>query len=158
MLEGFETSYPGLTFPPLPERRGDFDLQKVLESPYFFNWTLQKVLESPGFFIWNLHASLYGSIITFTSNAKSLRNFWNTSSCRRSCDSKKDPSLLSGKGLEGSLLLLECSEHYLAGLRGDKLWSSFTFIINLLGWKFPMKYLMLAISFSQIELAESLSI
>ncbi|KAL5183063.1 DNA-directed RNA polymerase 3, chloroplastic [Glycine soja] len=37
LLEGFETSYPGLTFPPLPERRGDFDLQKVLESPYFFN-------------------------------------------------------------------------------------------------------------------------
>ncbi|RZC25954.1 DNA-directed RNA polymerase 2A [Glycine soja] len=37
LLEGFETSYPGLAFPPLPERRGDFDLQKVLESPYFFN-------------------------------------------------------------------------------------------------------------------------
>nr|KYP51452.1 hypothetical protein KK1_026738 [Cajanus cajan] len=36
LLEGFETSYPGLAFPPLPER-GDFDLRKVLESPYFFN-------------------------------------------------------------------------------------------------------------------------
>ncbi|RDY10946.1 DNA-directed RNA polymerase 3, chloroplastic, partial [Mucuna pruriens] len=28
LLEGFETSYPGLAFPPLPER-GDFDLQKL---------------------------------------------------------------------------------------------------------------------------------
>ncbi|KAK7388405.1 hypothetical protein VNO78_23221 [Psophocarpus tetragonolobus] len=36
LLEGFKSSYPGLAFPPLPER-GDFDLQKVLESPYFFN-------------------------------------------------------------------------------------------------------------------------
>ncbi|XP_019463791.1 PREDICTED: DNA-directed RNA polymerase 3, chloroplastic-like isoform X1 [Lupinus angustifolius] len=36
LLEGFQTSYPGLAFPPLPER-GDFDLRKVLESPYFFN-------------------------------------------------------------------------------------------------------------------------
>ncbi|KAE9608317.1 putative DNA-directed RNA polymerase [Lupinus albus] len=36
LLEGFQTTYPGLAFPPLP-KRGDFDLQKVLESPYFFN-------------------------------------------------------------------------------------------------------------------------
>ncbi|XP_054806124.1 DNA-directed RNA polymerase 3B, chloroplastic-like [Prosopis cineraria] len=36
LLEGFQTSYPGLDFPSLPER-GDFDLRNVLESPYFFN-------------------------------------------------------------------------------------------------------------------------
>ncbi|KAK7291936.1 hypothetical protein RIF29_07499 [Crotalaria pallida] len=36
LLEGFQTSYPGLTFPALPET-GDFDLRKVLDSPYFFN-------------------------------------------------------------------------------------------------------------------------
>ncbi|KAM7472905.1 hypothetical protein LguiA_011088 [Lonicera macranthoides] len=36
LLESFETSYPTLTFPPLPER-GDFDLRQVYESPYFFN-------------------------------------------------------------------------------------------------------------------------
>ncbi|CAA0841982.1 DNA-directed RNA polymerase 3- chloroplastic [Striga hermonthica] len=36
LLESFETSYPTLTFPPLPDR-GDFDLNQVLESPYFFN-------------------------------------------------------------------------------------------------------------------------
>ncbi|KAI9125697.1 hypothetical protein K1719_003115 [Acacia pycnantha] len=36
LLEGFQTSYPGLDFPSLPER-GDFDLRKVLDSPYFFN-------------------------------------------------------------------------------------------------------------------------
>ncbi|RYR76886.1 hypothetical protein HN51_002249 [Arachis hypogaea] len=36
LLEDFQTSYPGLVFPPLPER-GDFDLRKVLDSPYFFN-------------------------------------------------------------------------------------------------------------------------
>ncbi|XP_031386659.1 DNA-directed RNA polymerase 3, chloroplastic isoform X2 [Punica granatum] len=36
LLESFETSYPALTFPPLPNR-GDFDLQEVLKSPYFFN-------------------------------------------------------------------------------------------------------------------------
>ncbi|XP_022999624.1 DNA-directed RNA polymerase 3, chloroplastic-like [Cucurbita maxima] len=36
LLEEFETTYPGLTFPPLPER-GDFDLREVLKSPYFFN-------------------------------------------------------------------------------------------------------------------------
>ncbi|KAH1127033.1 hypothetical protein GYH30_015857 [Glycine max] len=36
LLEGFQTTYPGLAFPPLP-KRGDFDLQKVLDSPYFFN-------------------------------------------------------------------------------------------------------------------------
>ncbi|XP_054821958.1 DNA-directed RNA polymerase 3, chloroplastic-like isoform X2 [Prosopis cineraria] len=36
LLEDFQKSYPGLTFPGLPER-GDFDLRKVLESPYFFN-------------------------------------------------------------------------------------------------------------------------
>ncbi|XP_073001971.1 DNA-directed RNA polymerase 3, chloroplastic isoform X2 [Typha latifolia] len=36
LLEGFQTSFPTLTFPPLPER-GDFDLTEVLESPYFFN-------------------------------------------------------------------------------------------------------------------------
>lgn len=34
--EGFQTSFPTLTFPPLPER-GDFDLREVLNSPYFFN-------------------------------------------------------------------------------------------------------------------------
>ncbi|GER46969.1 DNA-directed RNA polymerase [Striga asiatica] len=36
LLESFETSYPTLTFPPLPDR-GDFDLNQVFESPYFFN-------------------------------------------------------------------------------------------------------------------------
>lgn len=36
LLESFEASFPTLTFPSLPER-GDFDLQNVLESPYFFN-------------------------------------------------------------------------------------------------------------------------
>ncbi|KAF7838116.1 DNA-directed RNA polymerase 3, chloroplastic [Senna tora] len=36
LLEGFQSTYPGLDFPSLP-KRGDFDLQKVLESPYFFN-------------------------------------------------------------------------------------------------------------------------
>ncbi|XP_057996187.1 DNA-directed RNA polymerase 1B, mitochondrial isoform X2 [Hevea brasiliensis] len=36
LLEGFQTSFPKLKFPPLPER-GDFDLRDVLESPYFFN-------------------------------------------------------------------------------------------------------------------------
>ncbi|KAK7304137.1 hypothetical protein RJT34_15210 [Clitoria ternatea] len=36
LLEGFQTTYPGLVFPPLP-KRGDFDLQMVLDSPYFFN-------------------------------------------------------------------------------------------------------------------------
>ncbi|XP_077214718.1 DNA-directed RNA polymerase 3, chloroplastic-like [Tasmannia lanceolata] len=36
LLESFQTSYPTLSFPPLPDR-GDFDLQDVLQSPYFFN-------------------------------------------------------------------------------------------------------------------------
>ncbi|OAY31446.1 DNA-directed RNA polymerase 3B, chloroplastic isoform X2 [Manihot esculenta] len=36
LLENFQTSYPTLKFPPLPER-GNFDLQEVLRSPYFFN-------------------------------------------------------------------------------------------------------------------------
>ncbi|XP_052199386.1 DNA-directed RNA polymerase 3B, chloroplastic [Diospyros lotus] len=36
LLENFQQSYPELTFPPLPPR-GDFDLQQVLQSPYFFN-------------------------------------------------------------------------------------------------------------------------
>lgn len=36
LLESFQTSFPTLTFPPLPDR-GDFDLEQVLESPYFFN-------------------------------------------------------------------------------------------------------------------------
>ncbi|KAJ6382197.1 hypothetical protein OIU77_030783 [Salix suchowensis] len=36
LLEEFQTSYPTLKFPSLPER-GDFDLQEVLRSPYFFN-------------------------------------------------------------------------------------------------------------------------
>ncbi|KAL8528517.1 hypothetical protein ACS0TY_006087 [Phlomoides rotata] len=36
LLEGFQQSYPSLTFPPLPDR-GDFDLREVLQSPYFFN-------------------------------------------------------------------------------------------------------------------------
>ncbi|KAG8372537.1 hypothetical protein BUALT_Bualt12G0076400 [Buddleja alternifolia] len=36
LLESFETSYPTLTFPPLPNR-GDFDLEQVVNSPYFFN-------------------------------------------------------------------------------------------------------------------------
>lgn len=37
LLEDFQTSYPTLKFPSLPER-GNFDLQEVLRSPYFFNW------------------------------------------------------------------------------------------------------------------------
>ncbi|XP_050227015.1 DNA-directed RNA polymerase 2B, chloroplastic/mitochondrial [Mercurialis annua] len=36
LLESFQQSFPALSFPPLPER-GDFNLQDVLESPYFFN-------------------------------------------------------------------------------------------------------------------------
>ncbi|GMH13779.1 hypothetical protein Nepgr_015620 [Nepenthes gracilis] len=36
LLESFKTSYPALAFPPLPER-GNFNLEEVLESPYFFN-------------------------------------------------------------------------------------------------------------------------
>ncbi|TQD88521.1 hypothetical protein C1H46_025941 [Malus baccata] len=36
LLESFQVSYPALTFPPLRER-GDFDLQEVLQSPYFLN-------------------------------------------------------------------------------------------------------------------------
>ncbi|KAK4409797.1 DNA-directed RNA polymerase 2, chloroplastic/mitochondrial [Sesamum angolense] len=36
LLEGFQQSFPSLTFPPLPDR-GDFDLKEVLQSPYFFN-------------------------------------------------------------------------------------------------------------------------
>lgn len=35
--ESFQTSFPTLKFPPLPER-GNFDLREVLKSPYFFNW------------------------------------------------------------------------------------------------------------------------
>ncbi|XP_076941811.1 DNA-directed RNA polymerase 2, chloroplastic/mitochondrial-like [Bidens hawaiensis] len=36
LLESFETSFPTVSFPPLPDR-GDFDLSNVLESSYFFN-------------------------------------------------------------------------------------------------------------------------
>ncbi|PIN02099.1 Mitochondrial/chloroplast DNA-directed RNA polymerase RPO41 [Handroanthus impetiginosus] len=36
LLESFQTSYPMLTFPSLPNR-GDFDLENVLKSTYFFN-------------------------------------------------------------------------------------------------------------------------
>lgn len=36
LLESFQTTYPGLEFPPLP-KRGNFDLNEVLNSPYFFN-------------------------------------------------------------------------------------------------------------------------
>ncbi|XP_021750285.1 DNA-directed RNA polymerase 3B, chloroplastic-like isoform X2 [Chenopodium quinoa] len=36
LLQSFQESYPESTFPPLPER-GNFELEKVLESPYFFN-------------------------------------------------------------------------------------------------------------------------
>lgn len=36
LLESFKESYPSLTFPPLPNR-GDFNLEEVLDSPYFFN-------------------------------------------------------------------------------------------------------------------------
>ncbi|KAK9750321.1 hypothetical protein RND81_02G187500 [Saponaria officinalis] len=36
LLESFQTSFPKLQFPPLPER-GDFDLRDVLDSHYFFN-------------------------------------------------------------------------------------------------------------------------
>ncbi|XP_075474068.1 DNA-directed RNA polymerase 2B, chloroplastic/mitochondrial-like isoform X1 [Primulina tabacum] len=36
LLLGFQTSFPSLSFPPLPGR-GDFDLREVLQSPYFFN-------------------------------------------------------------------------------------------------------------------------
>ncbi|KAG5001390.1 hypothetical protein JHK87_022462 [Glycine soja] len=36
LLESFQKTFPALNFPPLPER-GDFDLQEVLESTYFFN-------------------------------------------------------------------------------------------------------------------------
>lgn len=36
LLKSFETSFPKLVFPPLPER-GDYELNEVLNSPYFFN-------------------------------------------------------------------------------------------------------------------------
>ncbi|XP_073158292.1 DNA-directed RNA polymerase 3, chloroplastic-like isoform X2 [Henckelia pumila] len=36
LLESFQASHPNLNFPPLPDR-GNFDLEKVIESPYFFN-------------------------------------------------------------------------------------------------------------------------
>ncbi|KAJ6899503.1 DNA-directed RNA polymerase 1B [Populus alba x Populus x berolinensis] len=36
LLESFQSSFPNLKFPPLPER-GDFDLRDVLQSTYFFN-------------------------------------------------------------------------------------------------------------------------
>nr|GEY43940.1 hypothetical protein [Tanacetum cinerariifolium] len=36
LFERFQTTYPGLEFPPLPQR-GDFDLNEVLKSPCFFN-------------------------------------------------------------------------------------------------------------------------
>ncbi|MFS7974174.1 DNA-directed RNA polymerase 1 [Helianthus anomalus] len=36
LLESFQTSFPTVPFPPLPDR-GDFDLSDVLESSYFFN-------------------------------------------------------------------------------------------------------------------------
>ncbi|CAJ1941924.1 unnamed protein product [Sphenostylis stenocarpa] len=36
LLESFQKTFPTLNFPPLPER-GDFNLQEVLESTYFFN-------------------------------------------------------------------------------------------------------------------------
>ncbi|KAG4940831.1 hypothetical protein AAZX31_16G084200 [Glycine max] len=36
LLESFQKTFPALNFPPLPER-GDFDLQEVLGSAYFFN-------------------------------------------------------------------------------------------------------------------------
>ena len=36
LLESFQSSFPDLKFPPLPER-GDFDLRDVLQSTYFFN-------------------------------------------------------------------------------------------------------------------------
>ncbi|XAR66724.1 DNA-directed RNA polymerase [Bertholletia excelsa] len=36
LLESFQSLYPELKFPSLPER-GNFDLNQVLESPYFFN-------------------------------------------------------------------------------------------------------------------------
>lgn len=36
LLESFQKEYPELTFPSLPDR-GDFDLQEVIDSPYFFN-------------------------------------------------------------------------------------------------------------------------
>ncbi|CAH9088206.1 unnamed protein product [Cuscuta europaea] len=36
LLESFQAAYPKLNFPPIP-KRGDFDLQEVLKSPYFFN-------------------------------------------------------------------------------------------------------------------------
>ncbi|GLJ29375.1 hypothetical protein SUGI_0579240 [Cryptomeria japonica] len=36
LLESFETRFPNLGFPPLPDR-SDFDLNEVLNSPYFFN-------------------------------------------------------------------------------------------------------------------------
>lgn len=51
LLESFEESFPGLDFPPLPER-GDFDLKDVLESPYFFNWSRRDLS-----FFQMLHAS-----------------------------------------------------------------------------------------------------
>ncbi|XP_058185833.1 DNA-directed RNA polymerase 3, chloroplastic isoform X2 [Rhododendron vialii] len=36
LLTSFQKEYPELTFPSLPDR-GDFDLQEVIDSPYFFN-------------------------------------------------------------------------------------------------------------------------
>ncbi|KAF3555576.1 hypothetical protein F2Q69_00016601 [Brassica cretica] len=36
LLQSFQESYPTLVFPPVP-KRGDFDLEEVLKSQYFFN-------------------------------------------------------------------------------------------------------------------------
>eukprot|EP00249_Psilotum_nudum_P022981 c28710_g1_i1 orf=906-4160(-) len=36
LLKSFQESFPALDFPPVPQR-GDFDINKVLNSPYFFN-------------------------------------------------------------------------------------------------------------------------
>ena len=46
LLESFQASYPKSTFPPLPER-GDFNLEEVLDSPYFFNWTTHIPTHTP---------------------------------------------------------------------------------------------------------------
>lgn len=106
MLEDFETSYPGLAFPPVPER-GDFDLRKVLESPYFFNWTfLQRKLLQDSMKCCYLH--FWGKIV---QNLLLLRQYFIFPQKLF----KVRPQVDFGKGLERILLLLGCSKQYLFG-------------------------------------------
>ena len=94
---------------PLVPKRGDFELQKVLESPYFFNWTflLQRKLLQDSMKCCYLH--FWGKIV---QNVLLLRQYFMWS---RKLWFKERPQVAFGKGLERILLLLECSKQYLFG-------------------------------------------